>query len=156
MCTMRGITTDEVLDVSQYAFTWLEHLDNTEKDTMTRVLINTYRERARIRPERQPWPENISYAYHQGLVRWMPVLPTAGATSHVAHTLSATTMMGSTSTPSLVRRSTPNLQPQPPAVPPMTEVIGKVPSGAPHDENIEMNKPHDSEDPSRVMEMDNS
>ena len=89
---MRGVTTDEVLDTSQYAFTWLEHSDNTEKDTMTRVLINTYRERGRTRPERQPWPDSMSYAYHQGLARWVPVLPTAGATSRVAHTPSVPTI----------------------------------------------------------------
>jgi len=153
---MRGVTTDEVLDASQYAFTWLEHSDNTEKDTMTRVLINTYRERGRTRPERQPWPDSMSYIYHQGLARWIPVLPTAGATSRVAHTLSVPTIMGSTATPSLAGLSTPSLQPQPPAVPPMTPVIDEVPLGAPPDENVEMNEPHDSEDPSRVMDTDNS
>ena len=38
----------------------------------------------------------------------------------------------------------------------MTPVIGEVPLGAPPDENVEMNEPHDSEDPSRVMDTDNS
>src|SRR5258705_6864707 len=83
----------------------------------------------------------MSYAYHQGLARWVLVLPTAGATSHVAHTPSIPTIMGSTATPSLVGLSTPSLQPQPPAVPPMTPVIGEVPSGAPPNENVEMNEP---------------
>ena len=86
----------------------------------------------------------------------MPVLPTAGATSSIAHTLSAPTMMGSTLMPLLVGRSTPNLQPQPPAVPPMTSVIGEVPLGAPPNENVEMIEPHDSEDPSHIMDMGNS
>jgi len=153
---MHGISTDKVLDASQYVFTWLEHSDNTEKDTMTCVLINTYREQARVQPERQPWLENMPYAYHQGLVRWMLVLPTTGATSSIAHTLSAPTITGSTSTPLLVGHSTPNLQPQPPAMPPMTPVIGEVPSGATPDENVEMNEPHDSKNTSHVMEMDNS
>ena len=153
---MRGITTDEVLDVSRYVFTWLEHLDNTENDTMTRVLINTYQEWVRVQPEQQPWSDNMPYTYHQGLVRWMLVIPTTGATSSVAHTLSAHTMMGSTLMPSLVGISTPNLQPLPLAVPPMTPVIGKVPPGVTLDDNVKMNEPHDSKDTSHIMEMDNA
>jgi len=39
---MWGVTTNEVLDVSQCMFTWLKHLDNTEKDMQMHVLINTY------------------------------------------------------------------------------------------------------------------
>jgi hypothetical protein len=38
----------------------------------------------------------------------------------------------------------------------MTEVIGEVPSGALPNENVEMNKPHDSKDPSHVMDTNNS
>jgi hypothetical protein len=44
---MRGVTIDEALDVSQYAFTWLEHSDKAEKDTQVRILINTLWDQAR-------------------------------------------------------------------------------------------------------------
>jgi len=64
MYAMWGVTTNEVLDASQYMFTWLEQLDNTEKDMQMHVLINTYWEQARVWPEQQPWLVNIPYAYH--------------------------------------------------------------------------------------------
>jgi hypothetical protein len=48
MYAMWGVTTNEVLDASQYMFTWLEQLDNTEKDMQMHVLINTYWEQARV------------------------------------------------------------------------------------------------------------
>src|SRR5882724_3885156 len=71
----RGVTTTEVCDASQYAYTWLEHSDENERDTQTRIFINTYREQARNRPESQPWPDNLPYEYNTGFARWMPVLP---------------------------------------------------------------------------------
>jgi hypothetical protein len=43
---MQGVTIDEALDASQYAFTWLEHSDKAEKDTQVHILINTLQDQA--------------------------------------------------------------------------------------------------------------
>ncbi|KIM75040.1 hypothetical protein PILCRDRAFT_13977 [Piloderma croceum F 1598] len=150
----RGVTTTEVCDASQYAYTWLEHSDETEQDTQTRILINTYQGHARQRPESQPWPDNLAYTYNSSLARWMPVLPAAEATRNVVSKPSTSTNKGGTTTLSLTGTGTPGLQPHNTAVPPATTVAGNAPTGDILDENVDMEEPCDEEDPSRVMETD--
>ena len=150
----RGVTTTEVCDASQYAYTWLEHSDETERDTQTCILINTYRGHARQQPESQPWPDNLAYTYNSGLARWMPVLPATEATRSVVSKPSASTNKEGTTTPSLTGAGTPGLQPHNTAVPPATTVAGNAPTGDILDENVDMEEPCDEEDPSHVMETD--
>jgi hypothetical protein len=44
---MQGVTIDKALDLSQYMFTWLKHLNKAEKDTQVCILINTLQDQAR-------------------------------------------------------------------------------------------------------------
>jgi hypothetical protein len=125
----RGVTSDEASDVSQYAFTWLKHSDNTEKETQMRILINTLWDRARYRPEAQPWPDTLTYEYHTGLARWMPILPAARTTPSVAPNNSASTITGSTATLSLTGTGNPSLQPHTTAVPLATKAASSDPMG---------------------------
>jgi hypothetical protein len=150
----RGVTTTEVCDTSQYAYTWLKHSDDNKQDTQTRIFINTYREQVRNRPESQPWPDNLTYKYNSSFARWMPVLPAAEATRGVVSNSSASTITGGTATLSLTGTGTPGLQPHNTAMPPATTVAGNAPAGDIPDENIDMEEPHDAEDTSRVMETD--
>jgi hypothetical protein len=152
----RGVTSDEALDASQYAFTWLEHSDASEKDTQVRILINNFRDRAKYRPEAQPWPDHLDYYYHTGLTRWMPILPAAGTTSSVAPNISASTISGGTATPSLTGSGNPSLQPHHSAVPLATPVASADPEDVTFDENVEMTEPHDEAALSLHMDTDNS
>jgi hypothetical protein len=45
--TKQGVTSDEVFDASQYAFTWLKHSDNSKKEMQMHILINTLQDQAR-------------------------------------------------------------------------------------------------------------
>jgi hypothetical protein len=151
----RGVTSDEVSDASQYAFTWLEHSDMSEKDTQTRILINTFREQARLRPESNPWPENLPYEYHPGFARWMPVLPAAGTTQVVVPTTSAS-IIGGTATLSLTGTGTSGLQPHNTAVPPTIAIVGPpAPTGDASTENVDMEEPCGEEENTPAMETDN-
>jgi hypothetical protein len=107
--TVQGVTIDEALDMSQYTFTWLEHSDKAKKDTQVRILINALRDQAKYQPEAQPWPDNLTYEYNTGLVRWMPILPTTGTTQGVVPTTSVLTILESTATPSLTGTGNPSL-----------------------------------------------
>jgi hypothetical protein len=151
---LQGVTTTEVSDTSQYAYTWLEHSDDTEWDTQIHIFINTYQEQARHRPESQPWPDNLTYEYNSSFARWMLVLPATETTRSVASNPSASTIMGSTATLLLTRTGTPGLQPHNTAMPPATIIAGNTSAGDIPDENVNMEEPHDAEDASRVMETD--
>jgi hypothetical protein len=153
---MRGVTIDEALDVSQYAFTWLEHSDRAEKDTQVRILINTLRDQVKYRPEAQPWPDNLAYEYNTGLARWMPVLPTAGTTQGVVPTTSVPTILGSTATLSLTGTGNPSLKPHTTVVPVTTTVVIPNPEDVLLDENVKMSEPHDEATLSLHMDTDNS
>jgi len=153
---IQGVTSDEAADASQYAFTWLEHSDSTEKETQMRILINTLRDRARYRPEVQPWPDSLTYEYNVGLARWMLILPAAGMTQSVAPNGSATTIMGGTATLSLTGTGNLGLQPHTTAVPLATEVASSNPMGDVLDENVDMTEPHDEAALAPDMETDNS
>ncbi|KIM71211.1 hypothetical protein PILCRDRAFT_17272 [Piloderma croceum F 1598] len=150
----RGVTTTEVCDTSQYAYTWLKHSDDNEQDMQMCIFINTYGEQARHRPESQPWLDNLTYTYNSGFVRWMPVLPAAEMTLCVVSKPSTSTIKGGTVTLSLTGTGTPSLQPHNMAVPPATTIAGNAPAGDIPDENVDMEEPHDEEDPSHIMETD--
>ncbi|KIM76589.1 hypothetical protein PILCRDRAFT_12642 [Piloderma croceum F 1598] len=152
--TSQGVTTTKVCDTSQYAYTWLKHSDDNEQDMQTHIFINTYREQARHQPESQPWPDNLTYTYNSGFVRWMPVLPATEMTRSVISKPSTSTIKGGTVTLSLTGTGTPSLQPHNMAVPPTTTIAGNAPTGDIPDKNVDMEEPHDEEDPSHIMETD--
>ncbi|KIM75528.1 hypothetical protein PILCRDRAFT_13595 [Piloderma croceum F 1598] len=94
---------------------------------------------------------------HQLWTKW-----SAQDTSHrevlplpnVASKPSTSTNKGNTATLSLTGTGTPGLQPHNTAVPPATTVAGNAPAGDILDKNVNMEEPHDEEDPSCVMETD--
>jgi len=132
-------------NASQYVLTWLKYSDMSEKDMQTHILINTFREQARLQPEYNPWSENLPYEYHPGFARWMPVLPTIGTTQVVAPTTSAS-IIGGTMTLSLTGTGTSSLQPHNTAMPPMITTIGPpAPTGDVSTENVDMEEPHGKE-----------
>jgi hypothetical protein len=121
-----------------------------------RILINTLWDRARYRPEAQPWPDTLTYEYHTGLVRWMPILPATRTTPSVAPNNSASTITGSTATLSLTGTGNPSLQPHTTAVPLAAKVASPDPMGDILDENVDMTEPHDEAALAPSMETDNS
>jgi hypothetical protein len=121
-----------------------------------RILINTLRDQARYRPEAQPWLDNLTYKHNTSLVRWMPILPTAGTTQGVIPTMSVPTILGSTVTPLLTGTGNPSLQPHTMAVPLTTTVTSSNPEDILFNENVEMNEPHDKVTLSLHMDTDNS
>ncbi|KIM74951.1 hypothetical protein PILCRDRAFT_14014 [Piloderma croceum F 1598] len=86
--------------------------------------------------------------------RWMLVLPAVEMTCSVVSKPSASTINGGTTTLSLTRTGTPGLQPHNMAVPPASTIAGNAPTGDIPNENVDIEEPHDEEDPSCVMEVD--
>jgi hypothetical protein len=71
--TSRGVTPDELADANQYAFDWLEAIQQGEKDVQVRIAINQLLNVPRA--DNTVWPDHMSYHYDSTYNRWMPTLP---------------------------------------------------------------------------------
>jgi hypothetical protein len=131
--TERGITCNEAGDASDYTHTWLQKSCDSERtsgDTQLRIAINSLLDRMREYSSVCSWDKVLTFTYHFGLSRWMPVLPTAGVTSGVTLVVTTAANVAARSL-SMVRPGTSDLQPQPlPPVSPVTEVAGPNPAPA--------------------------
>jgi len=73
--TMGGVTSDELANANQYAFSWLQTTQEHKKDVQMCIAINQLLD--------IPWGDNItwldsmSYHYSTTYTRWMPTLAAA-------------------------------------------------------------------------------
>lgn len=69
----RGITEDEALDASDFAFSWLTDTLVTEQNDDYRHFITSALSGAR--GTAAPWPERMQFEYNEAYRRWVPVIP---------------------------------------------------------------------------------
>jgi hypothetical protein len=129
----RGVTCDEAGDGSDYVHTWLQESrdsEHTSGNTQLRIAINSLLGQTREYSSVCPWDKVLTFTYHFGLSRWMPVLPTAGETSGVTLVVTPAANVAAGSS-SMVGPGTSDLQPQP-LLPVLlvTEVAGPNPAPA--------------------------
>ena len=70
----RGITEDEALDASDFAFSWLTDTLVHEDDENIRAFITSA---LSARTTAAPWPDIMQFTFNEAYRRWMPVVPAA-------------------------------------------------------------------------------
>ena len=70
----RGITENEALDASDFAFSWLtDTLVHEDDENIRAFIISALSARATA----APWPEIMQFTFNEAYRRWMPVVPAA-------------------------------------------------------------------------------
>jgi hypothetical protein len=125
-------TEDQLANANQYAFSWLEAIQQGEKDVQMHITINQLLNVPRA--DDMVWLDHMSYHYNSTYNRWMPTLP-------VAPMVTTQVPIGTSGpTPTTTR------------VVPAAAVAADVPSML-TDENVNMDAPPDSPGDSMEDEM---